>query len=679
MKCHSCSFERENDFIFCPQCGTKISDIIKGLIKDEIQEALKEDTPPPAIPQENSHQGSIDVKDKPYDDDEITYETTDPRKLEYKKLFKQVLGDRKITPDEVLKLEDETKRLGLDKAEEEILQREVARELGINYKQVSELCVSSVNLMINANKFYTVGQMDNLHMLIENISSDPIENVSITATFSNLTEKKQKSISKLRPLEKKEVQMSFRHTQSGNELVELKVEYFDVKGNPYIYKGEFDIKIFKDEKITEGSSTTIGNISINLDHGAAADFQEFLKMTDNIKQGENIERKPSMSSIVCDGDKRWNMLFILLDEQATIQKRNEILITKKIKEGERKLIEANNLKAEAEGLLAKDKETAKGIFEKAYNEFKNAEECFNKVMEIDPENTLSYDRIKGVRVTTGILETTIKQLDIKIKEPVLPKIKLTAACLTLQQEQKKYFLYSKDKITLGKSRENDVVLRLLPLTPKEEYRENLAKTNQISGTHACILIRSGGFYIKDIGSENKGSTNGTYLDGKRIEPLKEYPLKNGMRVNIARVLDIECEFYGDLKKLETTSGLTTSCETVMGDISDSCFGIDKKGAINLIRLRRRNNASSVEEYIILIRELTIGSSRGNEIVLNGDKVQDRHARVFYKNNQYWIEDLNSRYGTWVNGKEIKPGIGIPLGEKSGIVIGDIAFSSMGLL
>lgn len=112
-------------------------------------------------------------------------------------------------------------------------------------------------------------------------------------------------------------------------------------------------------------------------------------------------------------------------------------------------------------------------------------------------------------------------------------------------------------------------------------------------------------------------------------------------------------------------------------MSDSCFGIDKKSMVDVIKFRRRNNYTDGEKYIILIREVTIGRSRSNGIVIDGDKVSDIHAKIFYRDGQYWIEDLNSRHGTWVNGERANPREEVSLAKQSEIVIGGVTMNFEG--
>src|SRR6266850_402221 len=54
-------------------------------------------------------------------------------------------------------------------------------------------------------------------------------------------------------------------------------------------------------------------------------------------------------------------------------------------------------------------------------------------------------------------------------------------------------------------------------------------------------------------------------------------------------------------------------------------------------------------------EAIIGrQTRGVPIDLVPDmKVSRKHARIFMEDGQYWVEDLNSKQGTKINGEEIK--------------------------
>ena len=59
----------------------------------------------------------------------------------------------------------------------------------------------------------------------------------------------------------------------------------------------------------------------------------------------------------------------------------------------------------------------------------------------------------------------------------------------------------------------------------------------------------------------------------------------------------------------------------------------------------------IEREIYLNKDIyCVGSQKDADIVLGSETVSRLHARINNADNIYYIEDLNSRNGTWVNGK-----------------------------
>jgi hypothetical protein len=65
----------------------------------------------------------------------------------------------------------------------------------------------------------------------------------------------------------------------------------------------------------------------------------------------------------------------------------------------------------------------------------------------------------------------------------------------------------------------------------------------------------------------------------------------------------------------------------------------------------------------LRRVTSIGRGAGNTLVLNDDFVSGEHALLTLSGEQWWLEDLNSRNGTFLNG--------IPLETRAVVTTGDI--------
>ncbi|MBF7082333.1 FHA domain-containing protein [Desulfallas sp. Bu1-1] len=71
----------------------------------------------------------------------------------------------------------------------------------------------------------------------------------------------------------------------------------------------------------------------------------------------------------------------------------------------------------------------------------------------------------------------------------------------------------------------------------------------------------------------------------------------------------------------------------------------------------------------LAAEMRLGRDYDNDVVLPGRFASGRHARIYLQNGQYWLEDLGSKNGTFLNGVPLtRPAV---LANGDQIKIGDI--------
>lgn len=68
---------------------------------------------------------------------------------------------------------------------------------------------------------------------------------------------------------------------------------------------------------------------------------------------------------------------------------------------------------------------------------------------------------------------------------------------------------------------------------------------------------------------------------------------------------------------------------------------------------RIEHAGSVHTYRYKDSVVTIGRDPACECSLNSEKVSANHARLSYFQNQWWIEDLESTNGSFLNGEALK--------------------------
>lgn len=70
-------------------------------------------------------------------------------------------------------------------------------------------------------------------------------------------------------------------------------------------------------------------------------------------------------------------------------------------------------------------------------------------------------------------------------------------------------------------------------------------------------------------------------------------------------------------------------------------------------------------------EIVIGRSADSDVLVADTFISSRHARIFLMKEQYWLEDLSSTNGTFLNGVKIdKPTV---LAEGDRIQLGDVTF------
>lgn len=67
----------------------------------------------------------------------------------------------------------------------------------------------------------------------------------------------------------------------------------------------------------------------------------------------------------------------------------------------------------------------------------------------------------------------------------------------------------------------------------------------------------------------------------------------------------------------------------------------------------RENESADTRQTFTQQELRIGRDDTCEIQLNDDTVSNQHARLWFRNKQWWIEDLLSTNGTFLNDERIE--------------------------
>lgn len=169
-------------------------------------------------------------------------------------------------------------------------------------------------------------------------------------------------------------------------------------------------------------------------------------------------------------------------------------------------------------------------------------------------------------------------------------------------------------LCLGRAQGNDVVLA----------------DSKVSGRHARLQIVGRAVELVDV-----GSSNGTYVDGRRVPSHSAHRLRPGCTIRLGDTTvhvepgpsPEEAQPGRHLRRPPATNeGAALVLQTQVGDRTD--------------------------EMPVLKGELSIGRAADNDIVLENPKVSSHHARLYFRSTGLGVMDLGSLNGTRLNGQPL---------------------------
>lgn len=152
-------------------------------------------------------------------------------------------------------------------------------------------------------------------------------------------------------------------------------------------------------------------------------------------------------------------------------------------------------------------------------------------------------------------------------------------------------------LTVGRSPQNDIVI----------------DNKKVSSSHARFKILNDEIILEDV-----GSTNGTYVNGEKIASQK---------VTANDIIIFSKNHTFDWKQLE-----------------------------ELLKTDQPVKSERAERVHTKIKEkevINIGRGSDNDIVINNIKVSRKHAKLEKSSGEWYIEDLGSSNGTFINGEKIR--------------------------
>lgn len=97
---------------------------------------------------------------------------------------------------------------------------------------------------------------------------------------------------------------------------------------------------------------------------------------------------------------------------------------------------------------------------------------------------------------------------------------------------------------------------------------------------------------------------------------------------------------------------------------------DRRRSHGMIHAARNDGDGTGQQLVFPLSPVTsIGRAKTNTVVLEDDYVSSEHALLMLRGHQWWLEDLNSRNGTLLNGVRLTEATVISPGDV--IVIGNM--------
>ena len=70
------------------------------------------------------------------------------------------------------------------------------------------------------------------------------------------------------------------------------------------------------------------------------------------------------------------------------------------------------------------------------------------------------------------------------------------------------------------------------------------------------------------------------------------------------------------------------------------------------KLVAMNPPKEGQYYPLSLSPVYLGRTESNDIIVKDDRVSGQHAKLSFEESQFWIEDLDSTNGTYVNGERL---------------------------
>ena len=244
------------------------------------------------------------------------------------------------------------------------------------------------------------------------------------------------------------------------------------------------------------------------------------------------------------------------------------------------------------------------------------------------------------------------------------------ACGLFFEDGRRTLVFSRPRLTLGRSRDNDVVIRFLP-----SGEENNANSRNVSRTHAVFELVADGIELRDE-SRSGIELNYSVVRDRDVLPTghsgEVSDIRLGVTGTVPQSFDLQMTIFGpdrfsEQEELEFWHELYT--ETVGGRLSRLARE-SLAQRFDALRIDRMENLAGEESYVVLAREALIGGSPNTAAIALSELDPKILARLLHLDRTFWIEPLASDPPIEVDGERVPVKKLVPLSPGMQIKLGD---------
>lgn len=266
--------------------------------------------------------------------------------------------------------------------------------------------------------------------------------------------------------------------------------------------------------------------------------------------------------------------------------------------------------------------------------------------------------------------TTTFEYSLKVdaeKQVRLPRVESIAerrafldACGFFFEDGRRTLVMTRPRITFGRSRDNDVIIRFLP---RSDENDNYSRS--ISRTHCIAELTPEGVEIRDESNRGIEVNYRVVQDRELISAAfagDVIHVELGVTGTVPQKFEMELSLFGPDRRInrdELEYWDELFCEVISGRMSRLHRDALRVG-LDAARYDRVTSLPGEETYVHLFREALIGGSPAQSAIVlreNGPQIQ---ARLLHMDRSFWLEPLSGGARITVDGRTIAPRTLVPL-------------------